>query len=304
MHPYEHARKEARFDLIPGEGSARWLYDEVSFPSDKHNRYQEDDIARAEYYRPTSGERFPLVMLIHGLGVVDDRDVVPCRLLARDMVRKGIAAMVFKLIPTGEDGQSGVTRIDNWLELCQTVTINIRQIMNWAEERPELDASRIAILGISMGSNSAVAAMAVDHRVKAGIFIIAGGNMELAIWQSRSALAQVSHQCTRGKCHEIYSHYPQYLADVAEKGVGNVTPARDCFLFDSLTFAPQLRDRPLLMINADNDDFIPRESTMQLWHALGEPRLVWLPAQHTSIFRHYHAIRKEVIGFLESTFNI
>jgi hypothetical protein len=41
----------------------------------------------------------------------------------------------------------------------------------------------------------------------------------------------------------------------------------------------------MLMLNARYDEVIPRECTESLWHALGEPEIVWWDAGHYSAAR-------------------
>lgn len=259
---------------------------------------------------PSIGTRFPLVILLHGLGELGERNAVPCKMLARDLTKIGIASFVLKLVLPAQRGAGGTKRqpsvpfIENWLELYQVLVISIRQVIDWAERRNELNTQRVAVMGISVGGMASAIAMAVDKRIVAGVFLVAGGNMEKISWSSKNDVARMSHKCTQSQCHEIYSYYPQYLTDIAEKGIENVIPAKECFLFDPISFAPCLRGRPLLMINAEWDDFVPRDSTLEFWEVCGRPRIVWLPANHTTIFLRYHSIRREATSFIGSTFGV
>ena len=269
-----------------------------------------NNIARGEYYMPSTGNCFPVAILLHGLGGLGEKDSIPCRMLARDLAKMGIASFVLQLVlPTqgtveSTKGQPSVPFIENWLELYQVLVINIRQVIDWAENKNELDSQRVAVMGISIGGMASAIAMAVDKRITAGVFLVTGGNMENISWKSKNDVARISHKCTESQCHGVYSHYPQYLADIEEKGIENVIPAKECFLFDPISFALYLRGRPMLMINAERDDFIPRDSTLEFWEMCGHPHIVWLPAKHNTIFLHYHSIRREVTAFIDSTFGM
>jgi hypothetical protein len=259
---------------------------------------------------PSTGRRFPLAILLHGLGELGERNATPCRMLARDLAKIGVASFVLQLVLPGqvaEEGtkeQSPVPLIEDWLELYQVLVINTRQVIDWAESRDELDAQRVTVMGISIGGMASAIAMAVDKRITAGVFLVTGGNMERITWRSKNAVARRSHKCTESQCHEIYSHYPQYLADIAERGIENVVPAKECFLFDTISFASYLRGRPMLMINAEWDDFVPRDSTLEFWEACDRPRIVWLPANHNTIFLRYHSIRRETTAFINLAFGM
>ncbi len=309
MQLYDYVKAEPRFTLKSQVTRRYAPHYEVTFHSACPNRYQEKDTACGEYYLPNTGSQFPIAILIHGLGISEERHIAPYRMLARDLSKMGIATFILKLLLPAQAAESRRKRqlsrpyIENWLELFQVLVINTGQIIDWAESRNELDAGRVAVIGISTGGMASTIAMAVDRRITAGVFIITGGNMKKISW-SESTEVQLSHNCTKSQCHEVYSHYPQYLADVKEKGIENVVPAKECFLFDPLTFAPYLGGRPKLMINAEQDNYVPKDSTLELWQACGRPRIVWLPTNHQAIFLRYHSIRREITAFLGSAFNM
>ena len=310
MWPYNYLRGDSLFALQSCKGTAHWLCHDVTFHSAFPNRYQKDGLARGEYYLPCSGTRFPFVILLHGLGGGGEKDVVPCRIMARDLAKAGVAAFVlqfempFEEVEDADGNKRSLPLIDNWLEVYRMLVINARQVIDWAEDRDELDERRVAVDGISMGGIASSIAMAVDRRVAAGVFLVSGGNMEVISWGSKDDLSRKAHGCTRAQCREVYARYPQYLSDVREKGLENVIPAKECFLFDPLTFAPHLRGRPMLMLNAEHDDFVPGESVLEMWEACGRPRLVWLDAGHNTVFLRHNAIRREVIAFLGEAFGL
>ena len=308
MQLYDYVKTEPCFTLQLQETNPRWLHYDVTFRTAHPNRYQEDDIACGEYYVPASANCSPLAILVHGLGAFGERNVAPCRILARDLAKTGVASFVLKLLvpvqaAEGSKRQLSGPYIESWLELFQALVTNIRQVIDWTKNRNELDAHRMAVIGISIGGMASAIAMAVDKRITAGVFIVTGGNMGKIIW-SQNAGTQLNHKCTKAQCQEIYSHYPQYLADLKEKGIENVFPARECFLFDPLTFAPHLCGRPTLMINAEWDNSVPKHSALEFWQECGQPRIVWLPADHQSIFLRHHSIRSETTIFLNSAFEI
>jgi len=308
MQLYEYVKKEPSFALQLQESNPHWLRYEVSFRTAHPNRYQAEGIACGEYCVPPSAKCSPLVILVHGLGAFGERNVAPCRILARELVKMGIASFILELLMPAQAEKGKRMRlsgpyIENWMELYQVLVINIHQVIDWAENRSELDAHRVAVIGVSVGGMASAIAMGVDKRITAGVFIVTGGDMGKIMWR-KNAEAQLNRECTKAQCHEIYSHYPQYLADVAEKGIENVVPTKECFLFDPLTFAPYLYGRPTLMINAEHDDSVPKDAALEFWQACGQPRIVWLPADHQSIFLRRHSIRREAIALLSPAFGM
>jgi fermentation-respiration switch protein FrsA (DUF1100 family) len=193
---------------------------------------------------------------------------------------------------------------EEWFEGYRISVINIRQVVDWASGRAEIDRQQIAVVGISLGGLISAIATGIDKRIAAGVLVIAGGNSEEITWKSRSAAIRKQRTCTEAECHDIHSHYPLYLVEVAEKGYDNVSPVKECFLTDAMTFASYLRNRPILMINALWDEVIPRRATLDFWEACGKPTIAWFPSGHATVWLWYPFISRKIGGFLRSTFRI
>ncbi len=307
MNPYSYPGGEANFGLHLREETSRFLRYAVDFPSAHPTRYEETNTVWGEYFQPRGVDRAPLAILVHGWG---DRSVIPCKLLARALVKRGIACYILYLVfhssrmPKGMRNRLPTLSSEEWFEGYRISVINIRQVVDWAGSRAEIDREHIAVVGISLGGLISAIAMGIDRRIAAGVFVIAGGNSEEITWKSKSAAIRKQRTCTEAECHDIYSHYPQYLAEVAEKGYENVTPVKECFLTDAMTFASYLRKRPILMINALWDEAIPRQATLDFWEACGKPAIVWFPAGHAGIWLWYPFISRKIGGFLRSTFGM
>jgi fermentation-respiration switch protein FrsA (DUF1100 family) len=144
--------------------------------------------------------------------------------------------------------------------------------------------------------------MGIDNRIRSGVFITLGGNSEKINWKSRNQRMRKRYKRTETEYTHNQRCYAQYLAEVAEKGFENVIPKRKNFLTDPLTFAPYLRERPILMLNALWDEYIPREATLDFWQACGRPAITWFPATHATIWLWYPLISWKIARFLHSTF--
>jgi esterase/lipase len=305
MNPYDYQRQDIKANLQLKETTSRWLRYAVDFPTAYAVYNEENNIVLGEYFQPRNVSRSPLAIIIHGWG---GRSAIPCRLLARTLVKKGIAAFILYLVfhtsrmPETMKSHLPYITPEGWFEGYCASVIEVRQIIDWASSRPELDKERTAVLGISLGGFVSAIAMGVDKRIKAGVFMVAGGNSEKITWNTSNEAIIKGHGCT-AECREARSHYPQYLAEVADKGFGNVTPSKDCFLTDALTFAPYLRERPILMLNAMWDKTIPKEATLDFWEACHKPSIVWLPSTHVTFWLWYPVIAQKIVDFLSSAFD-
>jgi dienelactone hydrolase len=302
MNPYNYESQKIQANLQLREMTSRWLRYAVDFPT-AYALYNENKSVLGEYFQPRNVSHAPLAIVIHGWG---DRSAIPCRLLARTLVKKGIAAFILYLVfhtsrmPETMKSHMPYLTTEDWFEGYRASIIEVRQIIDWARSRPELNKEQIAVLGISLGGFVSEIAMGVDKRIKAGVFMVSGGNSEKITWNTQDEAIVKGHGCTEAECREIRSHYPQYLAEVAEKGIDNVVPFNHCFLTDALTFAPYLRERPVLMLNARWDKTIPKEATLDFWEACHKPAIRWLPGTHVTFWLWYPVIAREITRFLGS----
>lgn len=225
-------------------------------------------------------------------------------------MKKGIACFILYLVfhsrrmPEAIRSRLSALTSEEWFEGYRISVINIRQVVDWAARRAEIDGDHIAVVGISLGGFISAIAMGIDKRIGAGVFVIAGGNSEEITWKSRSVLIRKRSACTEAECHDTYSLFPQYLVEVAERGFENVIPAKECFLTDAMTFAHCLRQRPIFMINALWDEAIPRRATLDFWEACHKPPIAWFPGTHATIWLWYPFISRKIGGFLRSTFGM
>ena len=307
MNPYSYVNEEPSFNLHLKGTTSKWLHYAVDFPTAHPTRYEENNTVYGEYFRPRGVDHAPLAILVHGMG---DRSIIPCRLLARTLVKKGVACFILYLVfhsrrmPQALRESLPVLTSEYWYEGYRISVIDVRQIVDWAGTRPEINEEQVAVVGMSLGGFVSAIAMGVDKRIGAGVFIITGGNSEKICWGSRNSVIREGYGCTEAECHRIHSQYPKYLAEVAEKGLESVVPAKECFLTDTMTFAPYLRNRPMLMLNALWDEAIPREATLDFWEACGKPPIAWFPTTHASIWLLHPVVSRKIAGFLISTFGM
>jgi predicted esterase len=302
MIPYNYPHVEPDFDLQLNQTARGWLRYTVKFSVAKPTGYKENNVAYGEYYQPRRGANWPLAILVHGWG---DRSLLPCRMLARDLARKGIASFILFLVfhprrmPDIVKERLPNLTPEEWFEGYQTSVIDIRQIIDWAGKNKDINKGHIATIGISLGGIISAISMGVDERIGAGVILVAGGNYQGPAWLRMTEPGRSEAEYIRSQ-----NIYTQYLHEVEEKGVDNVIPANRSYLTDPMTFAVYLRQRPLLMLNARWDERIPKQSTIDLWEAGGKPEIKWYPATHASIWLLYPLLLRQIMNFLKSTFSL
>ena len=307
MNPYEYTANNAHFNIQLRCKTSAWVWNTVEFPAAFQFAHSKSNSVCGDYFHPPGSGKAPLVILLHGVG---DVSMIPCRWLARSLAGRGIASFVPRLVVHSSrlraGGWRGVPHMsdEEWFESYRTAVVEVRQLVDWAGRRDELDEKRVGVLGVSFGSLISAIAMAVDERITAAALIVSGGNSGKIVQKARAGVVRKGYQVTDVEYRAGQQDYLQYLAEVAEKGFEDVVPSRISYLNDPMTYTRYLRERPLMMINARWDEFIPPEATLDFWEACNKPSITWLPTTHSGIWLWYPSIKKSVGNFFESAFSL
>ncbi len=218
--PYNYVKQNNGVNCILQKETSLWNQYSVGFPSAQNLPSLGNIPVKGDYYFPRGRAQAPLAIIVHGMG---DSSIIPCRLIARSLARKGIASFVPYLIfhksraPEIIKTKYPALSAGEWFESYQISVTDIRQIIDWAENRPEILKDNVSVTGISYGSFVSAIAMALDKRIRAGIFIVSGGNSTkltkhsfLLRWQYKQSQAEYQNQLDL---------YARFLSQVAEKGL-------------------------------------------------------------------------------------
>ena len=278
MNPYEYKTNSNDSEIKLVKTARKWQYYRVSFPSAHPTCHDECKTVRGDYFKPRTNGHTPLAILIHGLG---DRSVLPLKALARSLSRKGIACFILYLVLHSSrmpPRPPGSLTSDDWFENYRISVIDVRQVIDWAETRAEIDPTQIGAVGISLGGFITAIAMGVDQRIKAGVMVASGGNLEKIAFLSKTLSRSWGFKRDQAKFNAQQQRYARYLDEVSARGWENVESPEDGFLIDAMTYARYLRDRPLLMINAHGTRSSPnRQRSISGSQAAG-PLLPGFPA--------------------------
>ena len=160
--------------------------------------------------------------------------------------------------------------------LNHPVGTQVDVLVRWVQDhRRLLDAveSRwpgvpLGFAGFSMGGLYGVPLVAVDGRIRSAAIVIAGST-------------RVSYPIRFG------------ALDVATLQVLEIT--------DPAVHAAEVGDRPVLVLNADRDEIVPREAAVALYNAfVGPKEQVFLPGSHTE-WRHAARWFRRLEKFFEET---
>ena len=239
----------------------------ITYPSPLVTPLPQNNTIPAAYYLPNGVKpddpRRPAVICMHILDGNDELMRMTCSTLASH----GIPAIAFKLPYYGERGPAGGPRVlaDNpklFLDALTQGMGDIRRTVDLLASRPEIDPERIGIMGISLGGIVAGTAAGTDPRLNRVMLILSGGDLLAIIHHARE---------TRDLSRLIGRLSPDDRAHV-EQTIAAVDPLRH---------AAALRLRAIggrvLMVNAAQDEVVPRACTEKLADALGiRNKVTWL----------------------------
>lgn len=133
--------------------------------------------------------------------------------------------------------------------------------LDYLLSRPDVDASRVELVGASFGAPFATIAAARDARVSR-LWIAHGGGRPFAMIDTGLA-REIPSRVLRAPVSGLATLLASGPRFAPERWVGRVAP------------------RPVVLLNARDDERIPRRSVEALWAATHEPReQVWLPGLH------------------------
>ena len=197
----------------------------------------------------------PVIILLHGLG--DSKSVDYIEAGNAQLIDNGYAVFRIDIANHGErDNRKDhpFDLVDEYkyrtrAALTQTI-FDLRRAVDFLETQPEIDASRIGYYGISLGGIIGTVFCSVEPRIKVPVIVLAGGNLNLMYGSS-----MISDQTLH------------FLS-----------------IIDPSNFVSKISPRPLLMINAEEDEVILPVMTKLLYQRARKPKSIsWFPTKHKDL---------------------
>lgn len=247
----------------------------------------ENNTIRGFYYEPLApctGKR-PCVVVLHHLG----GEFTAEEMLAKTLAENGFesAFMYFPYYKArwpkdSKDKAPGVLSEDlpHSLKAMQQAVLDVHRVGDWVSQRPNADRERLGLTGISLGAVIGSLTSGVDTSFRKVALVLAGGNI------AEVAIKQLGPE----------------KVDAKLKAAGMTIDAIKLAMIpvEPLTFAHRVNARNILMLNATNDEIIPKDATRALWKALGKPRVKWYRGGHYSVSIYVADVIKEVCLHLQS----
>lgn len=260
-----------------------------SFPSSFPTDVVENQTVPIFLFLPAASQfraPFPVVLTLHYLGANNLNEE---RALARRLNRLGIASAAIELpfhmsrAPAGT--RSGELAIPadplDLANLMEQSLLDVRRAIDQLTLRSDVDATRVGVSGISLGSLVAELAFGIDHRIRDAAFVLGGVDLAHILWHSSLSIGNRINQkregMTEAKLRSLVEPVEpsDYLAT-------RTSPGR--------TF----------VIGAEFDTIVPVVDTRHLVAALPDPKVLWVDTGHYGGIFVQHRLLVEVADFFGS----
>lgn len=260
---------------------------QVAFASPEPSGYEVNDTVWARYFVPRGRGPFPAVLVLHSLGTDRaEREQQFCHKLLQQEIASLVPWLPFHG-PRAPEGCSG----GRWLispdlerttrSLHQAIA-DARASVEWLAARPEIDATHLGLVGLSLGAVLAVPVMGQEPRLQAGVLLLGGGDL-VKLFRKSLLLGglRLAWQEQGLTPEELRARWKE---------------------IEPLNFAAAVRGRALLMINGRYDSVIPADCSNALWEALGRPLRIQINAGHYAGIFYSDLLFEQSVRFLADSF--
>ncbi|MCC5931805.1 MAG: acetylxylan esterase [Cyclobacteriaceae bacterium] len=197
---------------------------------------------------------WPVLILLHGLG---DRKTVDYIQAGHDFyIGQGYAVFRPDLDNHGDRqtdkfsfSLTSKTRYRS-REIIRQSVVDLQRSLDYLESRENIDMQRTGFFGISLGGIIGTVFCAIDKRLKVPVIALAGGQLNL-----------------------------MYGSDALSNETSTFLET-----IDPILFVKEIHPRPLLMINAENDEVVPPITSKLLFSQAKKPKeIIWYDAKHRNI---------------------
>jgi dienelactone hydrolase len=255
----------------------------LHFPSPDVSPFPENNDVPAEYYVPRNATGKTPAAIV--LDIMYGNAVIP-RGLARGLASQGVAALYMPMAYYNARRPKDNAHL-RWIDddpnrVVQPVrqtALDVRRAKAILAGRPKVDPERIGITGVSLGGIMTAIAAGIDGDFYRIVPILSGGDVATLVFHTR----------------ETRKERERFL----EKGIDRDKLAAIMAPVEPLNFAARIDPARCLMINADQDQVIPKLNTTELWEAAGKPTLLWVPSTHYTAGWYIPTIKQTAIDFLK-----
>ena len=258
------------------------VLDFENIPSDL--RPDEDHTIRVSYYRPenTAGKNIPVVMVMPILG----GNYFVSINFSHYFAKRGLAVV---LVHRQKKYKKFSSFGDINKLLKQTVKDHI-YVLDWIEQKDDLDHNKIASLGVSMGSIKNCLVTAIDGRIKASVMALTGGDLP-------AIFCQTTERNVRNERNKILAERNIDIEELQRQLNVEIT-------MNPIRFASSIdRDKALIVL-AKYDKTVPYKLGLELLEKIGYPEHILLKSGHITSAVYIPYLKEKSYEFIKKKLHL
>ena len=247
----------------------------LRFPSVGENG-QAGNLVTVRYYEDATAGPKPLVVILPIWG----GHTYPSAIVARDLVNQGRVNVMrvvgadtvidWEALARAPDPAALRVEVQRTVARVRASVIDLRRLLDWAETRPVVDTTRMAMVGFSESTLQVAAVMASDARLAAAVLVMGGAHPHQIVATCYGPPAVV-----REAVLPRFGWTAQDFADNLAPLVRSIDPVQ---------LGSRLSPERVLFFDAAYDDCVPRTAREALWNATGRPARVSVLSTHAGSF--------------------
>jgi dienelactone hydrolase len=264
---------------------------------------QDGNLIEAIYYRSNTAGKLPLVIVLPIWGDRFGLKYPPEKITSTLKLRSHGGMHIIHVLGERDlidwEALGGAETEEQFLSVMARMAqrelvniIDVSRLIDWAEARNEIDAARIGLIGFSHSAITASMVVVNEPRLAAAVLVMGGAHPHRILAVCDEYVAQ-----TRGK---ILQRFGWTAADYEQAIEPFFRP------IDAANYPGRADPTRILILDAHEDNCVPRDARDDLWEALGRPARVSFLYGHKASFLSmtplgFNWMRREIYKFFDRT---
>ena len=300
--PYEKGPVPFENSIIQDDPKLTYQLRHLKIPSIGENG-QDNNLIEALYYRSNTAGKLPLVIVLpiwgKGFGLTYPSEKITSTVQSRSHGGMHILRVLgerdiidWERLGEAETEEQFLSIMARMAQREVTHIVDISRVVDWAERRDEIDATRIGLIGFSHSAITGSVIAVNEPRFAAVVLVMGGAHPHSILATCDSDAAQLRDKIL-----------PRFGWTVAE-----YEQAIEPFFrpVDVANYPGRADPSRILIFDSHKDQCVPQDARDDLWEALGRPARISLLYGHKMSFLSmtplgFNWARREIYEFFENT---
>jgi dienelactone hydrolase len=228
-------------------------------------------------FLPTGHTNPPTIIILPMLGGSYPLE----RFFAKYFAKHGLASVIVHR----EDYESTPATAPEVNKLFRQCVLDGKRAIDWLETRPEFDASRLGVFGISMGAIKGALLTPLDPRIDASVLAMPAGDLPYILaYTTERGIARRRSELL--KTRQITEE--EFRAELGQE-----------ITCDPMRFAQYVDPARVLLVLAALDSTVPIKKGLELRAKMGKPRTIIVGAGHYTAALYLPYLRYRAVQFFK-----